>query len=53
MNMDSEKLQNVAYVVAFCERKKNEEHATYPNTRRDVVCYFHLVKPNDVDCRID
>jgi hypothetical protein len=37
MNMDSERFQNVANVVAFYEKIQNEEHATYPNTRRDVV----------------
>jgi hypothetical protein len=49
MNTDSVRLQNVANVVAFCERKQNEYHVDCPNVRRDVVRYFHLVRPKDVD----
>jgi hypothetical protein len=44
-------LQNVTDVVAFCEQKQNEQHATYPNAKRDVICYFHLVKPEYVNRR--
>jgi hypothetical protein len=28
--------------------KKNEQHATYPNVMRDAMCYFHLMKVEDV-----
>jgi hypothetical protein len=37
MNMDSVRFQNVVGVVAFCERKQNEQHTTYPNVKKDVV----------------
>jgi hypothetical protein len=45
--MDSEQLQNAANVIAFRERKQNEQHAAYPNVWSDVVRYFH----EDVDHR--
>jgi hypothetical protein len=51
MNMYSVQFQNVVDVVAFCERKQNEQHVTYLNVRKDVVQYFHLVRPKDVDHR--
>jgi hypothetical protein len=51
MRMDSEQLQNAADVVAFYEREQNEQHAAYPNARRDGVCYLHLRKPKDMDDR--
>ncbi len=47
--MDGQCLQNAANVVAFCERKQSEQHAAYPNVRRDFIRYFHLVKVEDVD----
>jgi hypothetical protein len=47
--MDGQRLQNATNVVAFCERKQSEQHVAYPNVRRDVIRYFHLVKLEDVD----
>jgi hypothetical protein len=36
-------------LVAFCKQKQMEDHVAYSNVRRDFNCYFHLVKPEDVD----
>lgn len=49
MNMNSEWLQCVADVVAFSQRKKVKQHATYTSVRRDVIPYFLLIKLKDVD----
>ncbi len=51
MGMDGERLHNVTDVMAFCEQKQNEQHVAYPNIRRDVIRYFHLMKIEDVDRR--
>jgi len=29
-----------------------QEHLAYPNARQQVACFFHLVKPNDVDISV-
>jgi hypothetical protein len=47
--MDGKRLQNASDVVSFCESKKMEEHVTYPNARRQVSWFFHLVELEDVD----
>ncbi len=49
MNMDGKRFQNVSDVASFYESKQMEEHAAYPNARRQVFWFFHLVKPKDVD----
>ncbi len=49
MNMDGKRFQNASDVVSFYESKQIEEHAAYPNARRQVFWFFHLVKPKDVD----
>lgn len=51
LNMDSPRMQNAADVVAFCKKKQTEEHAAYPNVRREVIRFFHLVKTEEVDRR--
>jgi hypothetical protein len=47
--MDGGKLQNAANVVAFCQWKQNQDHATHLNARKTVSRFFHLVKLEDVD----
>jgi hypothetical protein len=47
--MDNEQLQYIVYVIAFYEQKKNQQHVAYPNVWGNVICYFHLVMPIDVD----
>jgi plasmid stability protein len=49
LNMDARRFQSVADVVSFCERKQMEKHLTYPDVRRQVSHFFHLVKLEDVD----
>jgi len=49
MNMDGKRLQNTSDVVSFYESKQMEEHVAYPNARKQVFRFFHLVKPKDVD----
>jgi hypothetical protein len=49
LTMDSTRLQNVANVVVFCERKHKEENLTYPNAHKKMSRFFHLVKPKNVD----
>lgn len=51
MIMDGERLQNATYDVVFCEQIQNEQHVAYPNVRRDLIRYFHLMKIEDVDRR--
>jgi hypothetical protein len=36
-------------VVSSYDSKQMEEHSTYPNARRQVFWFFHLMKPKDVD----
>ncbi len=51
MNMESRiELQCVADVVFFYSTKQSQEHDKYPNVRREVIRFFHMVKPDDV-CR--
>ncbi len=49
MNMDDKIFQNASDVVSFYESKQMEEHVAYPNAKRQVFWFFHLVKPKDVD----
>ncbi len=49
MNMDGKRLQNASDVVSSYDNKQMEEHSTYPNARRQVFWFFHLMKPKDVD----
>jgi hypothetical protein len=49
LRMDGEKLQNVANVVTFCQRKHNQDHVAYLNARRTVSRFFHSMKREDVD----
>ena len=58
MNFESRtKLQTAADVVAFCNRKEQEEHRAYPKARGSLIRYFHLIDVNavdrtrDLDCR--
>jgi hypothetical protein len=41
--------QCVVDVVVFYTRKQLEEHAAYPNAHHEVICFFHFIKPKDVD----
>ncbi len=52
MNMHGKRLQNTSDVVSFYESKQMEEHAAYLNARRQVFWFFHLVKPKDVDLKV-
>jgi hypothetical protein len=47
--MDGKIFQNASDVVSLCESKQMEEHVAYPNARRQVSQFFHLVKSEDVD----
>ncbi len=47
--MNGQCLQNAANVVAFYEQKQSEQHVAYPNVKKDVIRYFHLMKLEDVD----
>jgi len=47
--MDGKRIQNASDVVSFYENKQMEEHATYPNLRKQVFRLFHLVKQKDVN----
>jgi len=51
LGMNPCKLQNASDVVAFCQRRQQEEHVVYPNVRAKVHRYFHLVKLENVDRR--
>jgi hypothetical protein len=46
--MDGKRFQNASDVVSFCESKQMEGHVAYPNAKRQVSRFFHLVKPKDV-----
>ncbi len=48
--MDGKQLQNVVNVVAFCQWKQNQDHAAHFNARSIVSRFFHLVKPENVNC---
>jgi hypothetical protein len=37
--------------MAFCERKRKQEHLAYPNAYRKMSRFFHLVKPKAWDCK--
>jgi len=50
--MDGKKLQNTSDVLSFYGSKQMEEHAAYSNARKQVFRFFHLVKPKDVDLRV-
>lgn len=47
--MDATKLQNATDVLSFCLKKQQEKHSAYPNARRQVSHFFHLVNPRDVN----
>jgi len=49
LNMDAKRFQSVAYAVSFYERRQMEKHLAYPNARRQVFRFFHLVKPEYVN----
>ncbi len=49
VNMDATKLQNATDVLSFCLKKQQEKHSAYPNARRQVSHFFHLVNPRDVN----
>jgi hypothetical protein len=51
LGMNPCKLQNASDVVAFCQRRQQEEHVVYPSVRAKVHRYFHLVKLENVDRR--
>ncbi len=48
-NMYPKRLQSVFDVVSYCERRQMEKHFVYPNARKQVFHFFHLVKPKDVN----
>jgi len=47
--MDSQHLQNVANVVTFCKHKQIKDHEAYSNVKKDIRCYFHLIKLKNMD----
>jgi hypothetical protein len=52
MNMESKtQLQCAIDVVFLCSRNQSKEHVAYPNERRNVIQFFHLVNLEDVNCR--
>jgi hypothetical protein len=50
--MDGKRFQNASDVVSFYESKQMVEHVAYPNAKRQVFRFFHLVKPEDVDMSV-
>jgi hypothetical protein len=42
-------LQCVANVFFFYIRKQSKAHVAYPIVHREVFCFFHLIKLEDVD----
>ncbi len=41
-------MRNVVDVVSFCLRRQ-QEHIAYPNARRPISRFFHLIRLEDVD----
>jgi hypothetical protein len=49
LTMDSQHLQNTINIVTFYKRKQTKDHEAYLNVKRDINCYFHLVRLENMD----
>jgi hypothetical protein len=49
MNMESKIQFQCAVNVVFYTKKKSEDHDAYPNDCHEVIHFFYLIKPTDVD----